>query len=411
MSKSIFKEIFSNKNVVVMVFSACMWAISNTLWRPFWSLYTLELGATKETLGLLSMIQASSLLLFQLPGGLLADKFGRRKVIVYFTAFRILTPIFYLFATSWSHLIPGLICQSIGSAYLPAYNALMAESLPYRKRGAGYGAYRMMTSLPRTFTVLLGGVIMDSMGLLNGFRIVLIWSSFISALVFIVRAKFLSETLGVEEKKSSKVDLKESFSQIFNLPKGIWAMIVVACMSSFAVRMAMPFLVVYAVEVIGISKTEWGLIQMVVGLLSSFLSMPGGMLSDRIGRKPLILGSRVISPVTMLGLTLSKNFSHVLIIRALGAIGAGLGGGIWGMMGGPAWQALVADIVPSQRRGAVMGLMATITGVIGVPSSWLGGYLWDYHAPEFTFWVSFVIGIFPILIFFAFVKEPKKRER
>ncbi len=73
-----------------MVFSACMWAVANTLWRPFRSLYTLELGITEERLGSLSMIEASFLLLFQLPERLLADKFGRRKVTVYFTAFRVL---------------------------------------------------------------------------------------------------------------------------------------------------------------------------------------------------------------------------------------------------------------------------------------------------------------------------------
>ena len=86
---------------------------------------------------------------------------------------------------------------------------------------------------------------------------------------------------------------------------------------------------------------------MVVGSLSPFLSMPGGMLSDRVGRKPLILGSRVNSPVTMLRLTFSKKFGHVLTVRSIGAIGTGLGGGIWGIIGGPAWQTLVADTVPS----------------------------------------------------------------
>ena len=67
-------------------------------------------------------------LTFPVTRGILADKFGRRKVIVYFTAFRILTPILYLSATSWSQLIPGLKCEALGSAYLLAYNALMADS-------------------------------------------------------------------------------------------------------------------------------------------------------------------------------------------------------------------------------------------------------------------------------------------
>jgi len=149
----------------------------------------------------------------------------------------------------------------------------------------------------------------------------------------------------------------------------------------------------------------------VVGLISAVLSMPGGILSDRRGRKPLILASRIIAPVTALGLTFTRGFVKVLLVRIVGGIGAGLGGGIWGMMGGPAWQALVADLIPSTRRGRVMGIMGTITGLIGAPAAWVGGFLWDNYTPEFTFWTSFIIGIVPIPILYVFVKEPKTRER
>ena len=68
---------------------------------PFWTPYLIkELGADLAAVGLLSMIQSSERLLFQLPGGVLAERFGRRKIIVYGTAMRILTPILYLMATN-----------------------------------------------------------------------------------------------------------------------------------------------------------------------------------------------------------------------------------------------------------------------------------------------------------------------
>ena len=70
------------------------------------------------------------------------------------------------------------------------------------------------------------------------------------------------------------------------------------------------------------------------------------------------------------------------------------------MMGGPAWQALVADIVPPSERGRIMGLMGSAQILLGLPSSWVGGYLWDNYNPELTFQASVVIGfVAPIILY------------
>ena len=70
--------------------------------------------------------------------------------------------------------------------------------------------------------------------------------------------------------------------------------------------------------------------------------------------------------------------------RVIGFAG-GLGGGRLrggGYMGGPAWQALIADLVPSRDRAKVMGLMGTVSGIVGLPGPYLGGYLYE-RKPDF----------------------------
>lgn len=79
---------------------------------PYFSLFALELGATKELVGVISMIQATGVLISQIPSGMLADLIGRKTTILFFTAFEIGTPLLYFFATSWTHLIVGSISQS-----------------------------------------------------------------------------------------------------------------------------------------------------------------------------------------------------------------------------------------------------------------------------------------------------------
>jgi MFS family permease len=75
-------------------------------------------------------------------------------------------------------------------------------------------------------------------------------------------------------------------------------------------------------------------------------------------------------------------------------------------MGGPAWQALIADIVPSKDRAKIMGLMGTISGVVGLPGSLLGGYLYE-RDPSMLLLVGSLLEALSIPIILLFVREPK----
>jgi len=294
---------------------------------PYFSLYALELGATKEMLGVLSTIQAFSLMLSQLPGGVLADRLGRKRTIIVFGVFEVLTPLSYQLARSWPHLIFGAVSQSIGWACMPAINAIVVESIPKKVRGTGLGVYRFITWLPRMFMQFIGGIVLDSTGLIPGFRVILAWSTIASILILVIRTRGLQETL-VDIDREDLPEEESEESSLLKLPRSIWAMIAVGGLSSFTVRMTMDFLVVYAVEVIELTKAGWGLITMIAGILSISLNTFGGILSDKIGRKPCILASRLIEPLTTLGLTSTRSFMGALLLQVFKGIGNGMGGGL-----------------------------------------------------------------------------------
>ena len=422
MSNSYFrtiKEVFSNRNILGIAITTSLITLSDMGWRPFWSLYlTNELGATIGAVGFLAMIQSSERLLFQLPGGILADRWGRRKIIVYGTALRILTPILYLWATHWTHIFWALLINGATSIYMPAFNAIIADSLPETERGAGYGAYRMITSIPRIFSPIIGGVIMDSFGYLEGVRLFLYVSLGINILVTYVRYRVITETL-VEDSNAKRISrirekktLRENVSETFDLPRTIWIMIAVAVLSSFGTRMVMSFTSIYAVEVIGLSNTQLGLVSTTAGLITAALALPGGMLADRFGRKPMILFSRVATPISLFFTTLCGNFNQYYIVQGLNSLAAALGGGGGrGRAGGPAWNALVADIVPQEKRGTVQGAIGTVTGIVSAPASILGSYLWTNLGPQFPFYAASLAGILGVMVFWIGVKEPTQVRR
>ena len=94
---SMFKDVFSNKNIMAISVTVALWGMMGQGYRPFWALYLQNyLGASITDIGIFSMISTAESLLFQLPGGLIADRYGRRKLILAGTVFRTLGPVFYL---------------------------------------------------------------------------------------------------------------------------------------------------------------------------------------------------------------------------------------------------------------------------------------------------------------------------
>lgn len=355
-----------------------------------------------------SMISTAENLLFQLPGGIFADRYGRRRIIVMGTFLRTFSPIIYFLAPSWEWIIPAAIINGMASLYMPAFTAIIADSMPERRRGAGYGAYNMITSLPQIFSPLIGGLVMDSYGYYHGIRMFLVCQVATSLIMTAIRYMTIKETVRHADVETRQ--LRPTMQAFKEFPRPIIVMMVVSVFGSFSARLVMDFTNLYALEVVRLTNTQLGFITTIVGAISALLALPGGMLSDRYGRKNNIMLSRTVSPITQYLMTISTGFETYALVRAFNGVGLALGGG--GMYtGGPSWNALIADLVPSEKRATVIGTMGTVTAVMGAPSSILGGWLWQTYSPQLPFQISMVVGLIAAAIFWFGVKEPTAEEK
>lgn len=96
---SMFRDVFSNKNILAISLTSSLWSLMGQGYRPFWALYLQDyLGASVTNIGIFSMISTAENLLFQLPGGLIADRYGRKRLILFGTVLQTFGPVLYLLA-------------------------------------------------------------------------------------------------------------------------------------------------------------------------------------------------------------------------------------------------------------------------------------------------------------------------
>ena len=378
------------------------------LWRPFWGLYILELGGNKNSIGLITTIQSLTMLLVQLPGGIISDKLGRKRVILIASMLEFLPPIIYRYSKHWTTLIPGAIAAALATLATPALNALIADSLPREKRATGFGLYSMAWYLSIVISIPLGGYILDRLGVITGTRWGLLISIILTLPVLLIRWKFIEET--IKTGSESKYNFKSSFSleQLKRTPSEIWKLIFVAILSSFSFQVFWSYVVVYSVEEIGLSMLQWSYVSTIANFAAACFMIPSGFLSDIFGRKRIIIVSQLLVSLSSLGYVISSGYYGVATTRILGSVGEGLGGNVMGSVGGPVWQALVTGVAPIDTRGSILGLMGTFTGLITTPAPVLGGYIYETVSPQAPFLISFVLGIIGCLVFMVWVKEPDK---
>ena len=384
------------------------------LWRPFWGLYVLELGGSKAVLGALSTLQAFSNLLLQLPGGVLADRLGRRRVILAGALFGFLPPLIFRLSTHWTMLIPGIIASSLTALAVPARDALIAESLPPESRATGFGAYTMSWYLFIVLAYPFGGYMMDTMGVVPGVRLGLALTFLVMVPIAVIQWRFVTETLGTgpgAREEAAVPKPRASLSLLRMAPREVWKLMAVAVLSSFGFQIFWSFVVIYCVEVLGMSKMQWSIVSIVANLVAACFMVPSGFLSDRARRRPYVILSQTLVSLASLGYVLSSGFWGVLLTRVVGGVGEGLGGNVMSSVGGPVWQALVTEVAPTELRGSILGLMGTLTGFLCTPAPMVGGFLYESVSPQSPFYVSLVLGLLGCLTFALFVREPRRARR
>lgn len=399
---------FMHGNLLTLIISWVFMYFTFAIVMPFEAPYIQELGAPPIVIGFMGSVGAAMLSLARIPGAYIADKYGRKQIIVTMTFSIAFSYLLYVFAPDWRFVLVGMVISNLSLIYQPALQAIHADSIPPEKRGMGFAASNVIPNIPTILAPTIAGFLVETNGIVSGMRIVytIVFFCFIAAAL--VRLFFLKETIH-KPKRIRLGEMRNAFRESLSAILEAWKFMSTSLkfltaaflVSAFEEPMFRWFTALYVQNVIKIGNFDWGLVNAVSIAVTILLGFPLGKVVDKIARKKAVVLSYCIFIPSSVFFIVSTSFTHVLFVFIMFSVG--------GCLIMPAYQALQADMIPREKRGRIMGTIGTLNVLATVPASILAGFLYSLN-PVYPFAFTIITGITVSLIVFFAVKEPETRE-
>jgi MFS family permease len=128
------------RDLRLLFFSLLLWTFGLGVYNYVWSLYLIQLNANPEQVGLVYSIGFFAAAISMIPGGILANKYDNRTLLIIGWAMSIPVPIMFYFSHTWSDVIPGLIILQLSAFNLPAMNAFIGQLGDQKRMSSAFGA-------------------------------------------------------------------------------------------------------------------------------------------------------------------------------------------------------------------------------------------------------------------------------
>lgn len=348
-------------------------------------IYMRGLEATPADVGLLFSILNLSATLTIIPGGLLADRFDRKKIMILGWAIWVPVPLMFFAATHWSQLLPVMFFYGFLIAG-PSISAYVFTSACKERATLTFAVVSASWSLGYIFSPALGVYISTRIG-----PNVTLLSAFIFYTIATTLLVFLNSQ---NPKKPTPTPNNFVGSRLFESRKIILLSIYFAT-AIFVLSLIRPLVVQFLQDVFLIDSFRVGVLGSVTFLGWTIISMGLGKIGDKWSKSTAIATALVISSISSIIFISFNSFPFLVLASFLG----GAAYPLWSLMG-----VAVGSIAPETSRGRWISFSQTMTTLTAFLSPYLGGLLYEV-SPFMPF--HFVIVATLLLSFVAFIKPLK----
>jgi len=343
---------------------------------PFLSVYLIKIGGSASDLGWFQAVTNFFPNAAQMFWGRLSDITGRR--VFFIVVGGILSSILWAFmigirSPTLFILVIG-IQSFLGSMIAPAFSALIANLSPTMQRGAIIGMLNTIGAASSLLATLISGFLMQ----LSLTSDIFVIPFLIATITGIIGSLIILKIKNVDKPKNRYVKISDIFKYNLFSPlknKTFKTFIIASFVSNFMMAISWPLFNITTIELLNATILEIAILS-VIGSFSTLISQNYvGKLTDRVGRKPLIL----INRFGLVSVPLVYAFTPNMYLL----YGSNFFTGILIAMGNVAFFAYVIDVSDPAERASYIALYNTVNGTSALFGSLLGGYLGNSMIEKF----------------------------
>ena len=372
--------------------------ISTEMVYPLIPLYlTGAFGATPALVGLIEGIAESLASLLKVFSGYLTDRFQKKKL----TAFcgyapGLLYKFALLFAGSWIGILGARVIDRVGKGIRTSpRDVLVSESADKENMGKAFGLHKALDMFGAGLGILIIYLLMRSSGGSYDYKR-LFALSMIPAVLGLVMFVF------IKEKKQERQEIKREFfwKNINKIDNQLKLYLLVVFLFTLG-NSSNAFLILKA-KAAGFDEINVILLFFIYHAVAAVLSMPMGKLSDRIGRKNLLVPGYLIFALCYFGFAFAGTMITMLAVFSLYGVFTAMITGVE--------RAFVAEIAPVELKGTMLGLHSTVAGIALLPASVIAGLLWNRFGDTVPFVFGACLSLLSAALLIVFMKGGKRTE-
>ncbi len=392
------------KNFNIMIASTIVMQITSSTIYMVLPLFFASVGLSNADNGILISIGTFAGIISGLIAGALSNRFGRKNILI-LSGFIYSSTYFMLvfMGHDFTSLMISRFIAGIGFYMMPVMVTTMAADVyPMRERGKAMALYGVSGGVG----ALIGPLITPFLVFGNDYTWYFLFAAVSILLSSIAMIFLVKETLPEEIRLKSltstrkRIDVRGFLISLKGLGVVVAIFLVAVLLYRTGYTMIDPFVSLYLSEVLHLDIDSVSYIFAIRAVCTIIFSQASGWLTDKYGRKTMLIVGLVMTVMTTFSYTITTTFFQMVFLRAFDAAATAIAL--------TAIRTLIADLLSPEMRAFGMGLYSAITQQSSTVGSIFSGFVIDSFGWNTTFYLATILCFIALFIIQIWIPEPGK---